>query len=152
MNELAEARTDKMDIFAKRLNEDRRNKEQVRQRVALGISRISPASVFALASTSLAGTSLDLKNRYLESAREYREGYLRFIKEKTGSASSGWWMGGREESNEEIDPRELPSFDFQPAAASNQVNEALPDIGILLLFNLIFFVGAFVAFLRYDVR
>jgi hypothetical protein len=28
----------------------------------------------------------------------------------------------------------------------------LPDLGILVVFNVLFFMGAFVAFLKYDVR
>ena len=131
MTELSDARTEKMDLFAQRLNEDRRNRERVQQSVALGISRISPASVFALASTDLAGTSLQLKERYLDSAAEYREGYLRFMKEKTGSTGGAWWSGGREESSEEIDPLELPVFDYQEASTAEHINGALPDIGIL---------------------
>ncbi len=152
MSELSEARTDKMDIFAKRLNEDRRNRERVRQRVALGLSRVSPASVFALASTNLSGTSLRLKERYLDSAAEYREVYLRFLEEKTGSSSSGWWHGGSTESDEEIDPLNLPEFDFKDVSTADHVTGALPDFAILILFNIVFFVGAFLAFLRYDVR
>jgi ABC-type transport system involved in multi-copper enzyme maturation permease subunit len=152
MAELSEVRTDKMDVFAKRLNEDRRNRERVRQRVALGLSRVSPASVFALASSNLAGTSLVLKERYLDSAAEYREAYMRFLVEKTGSSGNSWWSRGGNENDEEIDPHDIPSFDFKEASTSSHVESALPDLAILLLFNVVFFVGAFLAFLRYDVR
>ena len=115
-------------------------------------SRVSPASVFALASTNLSGTSLRLKERYLDSAAEYRQVYLRFLEEKTGSSSTGWWHGGGQESDEEIDPHDLPKFDFKDVSTADHVNGALPDLAILFLFNIVFFVGAFVAFLRYDVR
>jgi ABC-type transport system involved in multi-copper enzyme maturation permease subunit len=152
MTELAEGRTEKMDVFAQRLNEDRRNRVRVRQQVALGFSRMSPASVFSLASTELAGTSLELKERYLEAARAYREGYLRFLKEKTGSSANMWWMRRTEDDAEEIDPLEVPAFELQEPSTSTHVGGALPDLAILLLFNVVFFVGAFVAFLRYDVR
>jgi ABC-type transport system involved in multi-copper enzyme maturation permease subunit len=152
MAELSAARTENMDLFARRLNEDRRNRERVRQRVALGISRISPASVFSLASTDLAGTSLELKQRYLDAANEYRDSYLRFLEEKTGSSTRGWWSRSNEENAEEIDPHELPVFDMPEAPTSSHVNRALPDLGILVVFNVLFFMGAFVAFLKYDVR
>jgi hypothetical protein len=32
------------------------------------------------------------------------------------------------------------------------LNNAIIDFGLLFLFNLVFFIGAFVGFLRYDVR
>lgn len=152
MAELGSVRTEKLDAFTNTLNEDRRNRELVRQRVALGIARISPAAVFALASTNLAGTSLKLKERYNEAARAYRDDYTRFILEKTGSVSNHWWMGGQADTDVEIDPYELPRFEYQEAPLADHVNSALPDLGILLLFNFIFFAGAFVAFLKYDVR
>ena len=152
MSQLADERTEKIDAFAQRLNEDRRNRDLARQRVALGIARISPASVFTLAATDLAGTSLDLKNRFDVAARAYREAYTRFIVDKTGNSGAGWWMSGNDQDAEEIDPYELPAFEYQAAPISDYVTSALPDLAILMLFNFAFFAGAFLAFLRYDVR
>lgn len=152
MTELSEIRTEKIDAFADRLNEDRRNRDLARQRLALGVARISPASVFTLAATDLAGTSLELKNRFDASSRAYRETYADFIEEKTGSSAGHWWMGGGQESSEEIDPHELPKFSYVDASVADHVTSALPDLAILLLFNIGFFAGAFAAFLRYDVR
>jgi len=152
MTELADARTEKLDAFAQRLNEDRYNRDLSRQHLALGIARVSPASVFTLAATNLAGTSLDLKNRFDAAARSYRESYARFIKEKTGSSSSFWWMGAQNQNAPDINPNELPVFEYKEVPVSDHVTSALPDLGLLLLFNLVFFTGAFVAFLRYDVR
>ena len=57
-----------------------------------------------------------------------------------------------EEEPEPIDPNELPVFQYQPPDAASTISEALPDLGLLALFNVMFFAGAFVAFLRYDVR
>jgi len=56
------------------------------------------------------------------------------------------------EEPEEIDLRELPEFTFEPPDASVAIGASLPDLGLLLLFNIVFFAGAFVAFLKYDVR
>jgi ABC-type transport system involved in multi-copper enzyme maturation permease subunit len=152
MTQLADARTDKLDAFAQRLNEDRNNRDLSRQHLALGIARISPASVFTLAATNLAGTSLELKNRFDVAARAYRDAYARFMEEKTGSANSFWWMRPQNDDAPEIDPYELPVFQYKEAPVSDYVTSALPDLALLLLFNLAFFAGAFVAFLRYDVR
>ena len=60
--------------------------------------------------------------------------------------------GEDEEEPPPIDPYELPVFEYQEPSSSTLINEALLDVGLLLLFNVFFFVGAFVAFLRYDVR
>ena len=155
MSELGDARNEKMREFGGRLNEDRHNRENVQQRLALGIARISPTSVFSLASTDLAGTSLELKERYTEAANRYQESYAQFIREKTGN-SGGWWMrmGGSQQEEEPppIDPYELPVFEYDEPSSTTLINDSLLDVGLLALFNIIFFVGAFVAFLRYDVR
>jgi ABC-type transport system involved in multi-copper enzyme maturation permease subunit len=153
MNELHVAREDKIAAFADRLNEDRRNREIEQQRIGLGISRMSPASVFSLAATDLAGTSLELKQTFSASVREYQKEYSRFITEKTGSAIGHWWARGSEDEDaEDINPYELPAFVQPEFSTASLTSDALPDIGLLFLYGIVFFVGAFVAFLKYDVR
>lgn len=153
MTTLADARDEEERKFAEQLNEDRRNRENVQQRVALNIARISPAASFSLASADLAGTSLELKRRFQETADDYRVSYAEFINEKTGGLGGGWWSrGGAETQSEAIDPYELPSYTFEEPPAAELISGALPDMGLLIMFNLLFFVGAFVAFLKYDVR
>ncbi|MFC1476056.1 hypothetical protein ACFLQW_03540, partial [Candidatus Zixiibacteriota bacterium] len=53
---------------------------------------------------------------------------------------------------EPIDPQELPVFEFQPLGFAPSFEAAVVDLGLLVLGNLVFFGGAFVAFGRYDVR
>ena len=153
MTELASTREEEERTFAEKLNEDRRNKESRQQQVALSIARISPTSSFSLASADLAGTSLELKQRFQETANAYQVTYSNFINEKTDGMGGGWWArGGDDTQSDPIDPYELPAYNFEEPPASELVSGALPDMAILVFFNLIFFVGAFVAFLRYDVR
>lgn len=151
--ELADAREVKMRSLGQRLKEDRQNRERVQQKIALGISRISPTSVFSLAATDLAATSLDLQQRYLDEAVQYQETYARFIEEKSGSGPTIFFGGSQNEAEEDpIDPLELPVFTFERPSASELIGKSLPDMGLLMIFNLIFFAGSFLAFLKYDVR
>jgi ABC-type transport system involved in multi-copper enzyme maturation permease subunit len=120
MSDLADAREDEERRFASQLNEDRRNRENVQQRIALSIARISPAASFALASADLAGTSLELKQRFVNSANTYQETYAQFIAEKTGGMSGGWWSRGGDnnaENREAIDPYELPVYNYEEPPA-----------------------------------
>jgi hypothetical protein len=41
---------------------------------------------------------------------------------------------------------------FQEESVQGKLGAALPYWGILLLYNIVFFLGAFVGFVRYDVR
>lgn len=47
---------------------------------------------------------------------------------------------------------DMPVFAFKPEGTASRLERALLDLGILILFNLAFFLGAFASFLRYDVR
>lgn len=155
MDALGEDRNDRIAEFSARLNEERRNREAVQQKVALGIARISPTSVFTLATTNLAGTSLSLKQRYQEEAARYQTQYAAFLTEKTGDSPSGIIIRIGEEEEEEpdpIDPYELPAFTYEGPSTDETTSRALPDLGLLALFNLLFFAGSFIAFLKYDVR
>ena len=154
ISERGQIRSDNMSEFAGRINEERSNRESVQQKLALGIARVSPTSVFSLVAAQLAGTSLELEHRYRESANRYQEQFAQFRQEKTGDAPGVMFRIGTEEEEEPepIDPHELPVFEFQRPSAAETVSGSLLDLGLLIGFNVLFFAGAFVAFLRYDVR
>jgi ABC-type transport system involved in multi-copper enzyme maturation permease subunit len=149
----------KVENLTSRLNEERRNKQVQQEKLAFGISRISPTAVFNLAATTLCGTSLELKNYFQEQAALYTESFAEFIRKKTGRNIGGPRIVIRLTREEEeaqksqpINPREIPEFLYQPPELSGILGDALPDIAILMLLNLIFFSGAFLSFLRYDLR
>ena len=157
MQNIADERDKKMEEFGGRLNEERTNRQRVQERFAFGLARVSPAATFSLAVTSLAGTSLPLKDQFRQSANAYQQQYAKFMKEKTGMLTGGRMMVFRSESDngqkpKPIDPNEMPAFTYTPAGLSDVLGSSLPDIGLLALFNMIFFIAAYVGFLRYDVR
>ncbi|RKX26599.1 MAG: hypothetical protein DRP45_03110 [Candidatus Zixiibacteriota bacterium] len=159
MDSLTDVRETKMQEFAGRLNEDRFNRQREQQKLAFGLARISPAASLSLAISRLSRTSTELKNRFFEESMTYKESFGQFMKEKTGSNAGGSMriitVGGPSENAEEpkaIDPSELPVFRFAGASLTEAVNESAVDMGILVFFNLLFFAGAFAAFVRYDVR
>ena len=152
-----------MDAFSERLSEERQNAQRVQENTAFGFARISPVTSYSLIASSLAGTSIGLKNRFYDEAWNYQKSYGNFIKEKTGmnvggglrvEASTSCSGGGddKDKKPELIDPHELPVFKFANHDLGRSVNAAVIDMGILSIFNIIFFAGAFIAFARYDVR
>ncbi|MCP4664254.1 MAG: ABC transporter permease subunit [bacterium] len=155
--ELSEARTEKVEALAARLDEERLNRQLLQERLAFGLARISPAAAFSIAALQLAGTALELPRHYLDQARAYQRVFERFQKEKTGGRSSGGVMmvmrvAGQDDEEVAIDPHELPAFDYQDPPAGRILRGAVFDLGLLVLFNVLFIAGGFVAFLRYDVR
>ncbi|MGD8377512.1 MAG: ABC transporter permease [Acidobacteriota bacterium] len=156
-DELAEQRQRKIAALDARLAEERANRQHWQQRLALGLARVSPASTFSLASSELAGTSLELPEYYRDRLGAYQERFAAFQQEKTGRSSGGIRMVvkmGNEEEEEPgpIDLAELPEFVFEPQPVRKVLQGSLLDLSLLAFFNLLFFAGAFVSFLRYDVR
>jgi len=157
MEDLANQRDAKLQEYVGRLNEERHNGEVRQQKLAFTLARISPAAQLSLAVSTLAGTSIDLKDHYLQEANAYQGEYGAFMKEKTGMNPGGRVIRIKEgvEDGEEpapIDPKELPDFSYTPAGTGETLAAVIPDLGLLTLLNIVFFFGAFVAFLRYDVR
>ena len=158
MQDLSAARQVKIDEFDQRLNEDYNNKSENRQALALGISRISPASMFTLAITNLSGTSLDLESRYKEAVKQYQTSYASFMEEKTGNSGGGGFRmiirtsDSEADKPEPLDPNEMPQFEFSSASLAESVSGTVLDLGLLFLLNIVFFATSFAAFLRYDLR
>jgi ABC-type transport system involved in multi-copper enzyme maturation permease subunit len=157
MQKNADERDKKMREFSGRLNEERRNRQLAQERLAFALARLSPTAAFSLAATNLAGTSIKLKEHFVNEATAYQQAYASFMKEKTGMNLGGGFImmrvvEGEEQEKKPIDPHELPAFVYRDPSSQEVIQAAVPDIGLLAVFNLIFFAGAFVAFQRYDLR
>lgn len=156
MDEMSDAREAKVDEFSSRLNEERYNRQKVQEKLALNLARISPMTSMTCAASELAGTSLHLKNRYIDEAQAYQKIYGAFIKEKTGiNPGSMLIIQSKSDDDEEvelIDPNELPKFEYQSASLAEVIGNSIVDMGLLAILNLLFFAGAFLSFTRYDLR
>jgi hypothetical protein len=157
MENIADEREKKQNEFNARINEDRDNKLRRQERISFNLARISPSTSMTLAATALAGTSLDLKDHFIDEASRYQQAFGDFLIEKTGANPGGRMVMmkikmGEEEEPEQIDPNELPVFQYQAVSLTQSVNSAFPDLGILAIYNLLFIAGSFRAFGRYDLR
>ena len=144
---------------ADRVNEEHRQRRIEQQRVAFGLSRLSPASAYQLVVMSLAGTGVDLKTRYEEAARRYQAAFKAFA-DKHGSqhmiigrrhgGGGGTFFG--DDANQPLDLTEMPRFQI-PRAPLAAVLVGVPlDLGLLGLETLLLVAVGFVGFLRYDLR
>lgn len=160
LQEIMDENNRKLENLTSRLLEERHNVQGQQEKLAFRISRISPTAVFTLAGTTLCGTSLDLKYHFQQQAVAYTESYAEFMRQKTGRNIGGGGrivirLGEPEEKAKQpqpINPREIPEFLYQLPGLSSVLRDALPDMALLMIFNLIFFSGAFLSFLRYDLR
>ena len=68
------------------------------------------------------------------------------------AAQTGGFLMALRTRGEVVDATEMPRFEEPEDTFSDAMEPALTDVGLLGLFSLLCFAGAFVAFLRYDVR
>jgi ABC-type transport system involved in multi-copper enzyme maturation permease subunit len=111
---------------------------------------ISPLAVFSYLATDLSSTGI--KNAaYFEQLRvvwdrafgEYERKKLAALQAK--DPATDWW-------NTAVDMSDRPRFEFREERLGARVQAALPGFVLLLGYGLVFFVLAYVSFLRYDVR
>jgi ABC-type transport system involved in multi-copper enzyme maturation permease subunit len=157
MEKNANERDAKNQELANRLNEDRANKQAIQAKLGFNLARLSPAASFTFAAARLAGTDLGLKNHYSEQASLYQQTYAAFIKSKTGFNPGGRMVriiadNGKGEKPKPIDPNELPAFQYASVPLGEEVAAASGDVGLLAIYALLAFAGAFIAFNRYDLR
>ena len=117
--------------------------------LALNISRISPTGVYYNTVAILAGTDLGNFWQFMEQARQYRREWVEYLRDEKIFASRRWFTG--KDSEEPLDLTGIPKFKEQGEGISSSLQRALPDIMILVVLNILFFMGAFISFLRYDV-
>jgi hypothetical protein len=155
MDDIATDKDQKLREYSAKLDEDHDNKMNRQTALSLGLARLSPAASFSLAISTLAGTSLSLKQTFQRQAEGYQQAFAKFMVAKTGVNVGGFRMRIISEGAAKpkpINPYELPAFEFHPPLLREQIASVAVEWGILLVGILAFFAGSFVAFLRYDVR
>ncbi len=100
------------------------------------ITRISPTAAFTFLSTDLAGTGLLEERRLKQAVLQYKD----LVWDKP--VDSGGNLKG-----------DFPAFSYRRSLVREVMNaDGLSNLAILVLFNILAFSTAYVAFLRYDVR
>ena len=105
------------------------------------VARLSPASAFSFASSTFARTDIGTYKRFKESVKVIFDKANSFMKMSQQE---------RQEQAKLLKDYEY-SFKMSEALADN-FSDAAADIILLLLFGVIFFMGAYASFIKYDVR
>lgn len=120
-----------------------RDKQKAAQfRLAISISRASPASSYTYAAADLAGTGFDRQERFLTAAMAYQEELVKYFSE----------MSMMQQRDVKIDMDKLPVLDFREPSTSESWEMVWIDMLILFLFGACFFMIAYVGFVRSDVK
>jgi hypothetical protein len=151
-----------IDANARKLREDLRNRKLERERLAFTLSRFSPVSAYQLAAMNLAGTDISLKTRYEDALEAYRTDFNKYKEQKQRESGGSGGISiqidsergvkidvGREMA---LDLTGLPEFTPGKPRLSESVSASAMDFGLMGLFTIASFAGAFALFLRYDPR
>jgi ABC-type transport system involved in multi-copper enzyme maturation permease subunit len=118
-------RVERIGLEKEKFTENYRNRLNRLVRVSKNVTRISPAAAFTLLATDIMGTGISEERKLKRAAIQYAH----------------------------MSERNSPVFSYQRSSIKEAFGpEGLSNCLILILFNILFFTGAYVTFLRYDVR
>ena len=137
-----------IDAKTKGLEADYQTKRRRQQMLALNLSRISPSSAVTFAALRLAKTGIAEHERFLNSIRTYKPVFAKWHIAKEVQHNEMNW--DRQPPKPSFD--DMPRHEFVPEALGDSLFSIRYDVTLLILLNIILFAGAFVSFLRYDVR
>jgi ABC-type transport system involved in multi-copper enzyme maturation permease subunit len=139
--------TAKIDEKNAAIERDYQVKMRGQQNLAVNLSRVSPASALLFSCMSLARTGISEHERFLNSVKSYKPIFTKWVNAKMMKTLN---MGGGEQPKPELS--DMPQFEFKPERLSESVVRMLPDLALMVFLIILFFVGSYVSFLRYDVR
>ncbi len=118
------------------------------------INFLSPASLFEYSASSIAGTGLYHFENLWTQGKRYEDNFLSFIKNERSVLERGafFYLDSDTISNKPIDFNAIPKFEDKLPQSGDRVKDALPYLGLLILYNLFLFAFVFYKFQTYDVR
>ena len=112
--------------------------------VAVWLSRLSPTASLIYTAGEVAGTGVRDWRLFRKALQEYRVRFLNYDEDK--------WIERARQGGGEISTADYPRFGYFRPDLADRLGAAAADIGLLAVWNLLFFAAGYAAFLRYDVR
>ena len=124
--------------------------QQFRQvRLARELTQISPIACFQYAMEGLANTGIVSYMNFVKQVRRYRQTFIDFIKTEDRNDPESLHIYPVREglSQKPVDSNAVPRFEERPSYQS-----VLLPVGLLILFNILFFTAAQLSFLKCDLK
>jgi ABC-type transport system involved in multi-copper enzyme maturation permease subunit len=131
-----------------KLDREWEKRREIQMSMAMNLARLSPVSCFIRPMAEISKTG------WLE-YQEFAKDVSRFqlvLNEKVYSQNVFEVTKGGLQSYEGKFSGPAPIFQFQTISNESLMKNVLPDFILLVIYNLLFFAGAYVKFLRYDAR
>ena len=150
-----------------KMEQEFNKKKESLAKLAITLSRFSPASAMTYASMGLAGTGIESRNQFLSLAMNFKENYTTYIKlkiqeeqrqrnrnimNKSKSTSPVMISFAFSDDNKPVDIDGMPVFQYQEEPLPDVLGRITIDTLLLSLLTIAFFTGAYVSFIKYDPR
>jgi hypothetical protein len=132
-----------------KLWKDLETKAALQTKLAKNLACISPFANFVYVARDLTGTGLRSLDYFEQVKGEYVDQFRLYANKKVQDAQKN---DPKFTYSSFLDLGDYPRFVFKEEALKDKLIEVLPYWGILVLFNVVFFVSAFAGFMIYDVR
>ena len=135
--------------YANKVEEILKRRENIGERnrqLARNVSRISFSDTYRFAVGAITGTDRESYNGFIEQARSYKRQVVDYLASKDAFSERAWFSSDKGKA----EFTDLPIFRHQYRDLSERLSRAAGDVFILLAWNIILFMGAYVSFLRYD--
>ncbi len=145
-------------VETSQIDRDYANLSRVQEVIAVNLSRLSPLSCFTYVVTELSGTGLLELENFRDRAGRFQEQvsktiYDNYITRRYGNTSGSTSISTM--NKEGFSEKNVPvphMSDYRHVTVTQALKTVWVDILLLALYTILFFAGAFVSFLRYDVR
>ena len=109
--------------------------------------KLSPVGIYDTATQAWVGTDLQGVRDFFEAARRYRRVVIDYLYAKDAFASREWFVADKGA----VDWSTLPQFNFERRDVGTNAIRALPDLFLLLIFNLALFMAIVLIFIKSEV-
>ena len=109
--------------------------------------KLSPVGIYDAATQAWAGTDLSGLRDFFNAAQRYRKAVIDYLYAKGAFSSREWFVADKGA----VDWRTLPAFTFQRSDVGTNAKRALPDMFLLLICNLVLFMGIVLIFIKSEV-
>ncbi len=146
---------------ANQVRNDHHNRLLAQAFAGRNFTSISPTVIYQRACETIVGTGINYCVNLQRQIKEYQVNLKEYIRTKDAEDPQSLHLifpeqncarAWRTISHNPVNFSTVPKFQEQDLALSQSLKLAIWDVGLLVLFNLVFFAASFVSFLRYDVR
>ena len=153
---------EEMKQYEQKVEESYLSKVQSQTRWSGIAARISPLTSFNLAAFDLAAAGIAQEVRFVDALKTYSQTWQNYTEEKQkawreymerqrgsdGSVS----FSSRDMEQLTVDFTDYPRFEFAHMSLLDRLSEIYLDILLLAVWNILFFMLAYLSFLRYDIQ